>query len=340
MLIRKGKQIKQSSEIVVSLCAKMKPDPKTESNSRYLVIINPVAGQKDSAHIREEIEEWFVGRDIDYDLKLTRGKGDALEWSRGAKNYRCVVAAGGDGTMMEVITGLVKNKSKTPLLTVPTGTANLLSLAAGIPSDVIAALNLLEGDSSIVSFDAGFLPEHDRYFALVAGAGWDAQMIDDASRKFKNYFGFGAYLLSGLKNIFLLKNARIELKIDGKLIIENAHTVVIANFGRIHGTTISIAESITPHDGVLNVVLTSRKNGFDLLRILLRVLGKGSVQSPLNRCYSGKVIELKSNPKLKFQIDGECISNTPVRIQVQSDACQMIVPQSYKIANQLGNKED
>ena len=217
-----------------------------------LVIINPASGQGDQAQLREKVEAKLQAEGVSYEVRETQGEGDALGW---AKETRAdlVIVSGGDGTVMETMSGLIENKRDVPLAQLPGGTANLLARALGVPIATDKALELaLSGVS--VPLDVGYLPERERYFAIVAGAGWDARMIEDAPREIKNRLGFAAYIVSGVKHLFTLKRSDVVLEIDGEEHRFRAHTVMLINVGEIAGTNIHMGDS-NPHDGKLDLAI-------------------------------------------------------------------------------------
>lgn len=302
---------------------------------RVLVILNPVSGQGKYDEIKSVIEATLREAGVDFDLKETTGEGDALRWAQEADGYKLVLVGGGDGTVMEAMSGCVKAGHGIPLAQLPLGTANLLLRALGIPAKVGEALALALEGGVATAMDVGFLPDHDRYFALVAGSGWDAQLIADADRDLKNRLGFFAYVYTGVKNLFHLQNSRIRLVIDGRELRFRAHTVEVINIGEIYGTGFRIGDNLSPHDGRLDlaVLATNRLGGvFKLLwRVLTRRFGDGSSL----RYFSGKEISVEARPPLKLQIDGEAVGETPYRATVVPGGAVLVVPREYAEAKGL-----
>lgn len=241
--------------------------------------------------------------------------------------------------MMEAMSGLIKNEHSIPLAQLPAGTANLLARALAIPTEPAEALELaLSGVA--VPLDVGYLPEHDRYFALVAGAGWDAQLIEDASRELKDRFGFFAYILTGVKNLFKLKRSRIELEIDGKRQWFRAHTVMVMNVGEIAGTGIKIGEDISPHDGKLNLAIASPNTVGGVARLLYRLL-TGQLENYRDlRYFSASRIRIMATPPLEVQIDGEALGQTPLYAETVPNGALLVVPPSYATEKGLGDARD
>ncbi len=162
---------------------------------RVLLILNPVAGQEDPLTLRRFLGGALAVRDLSFDLIETAGRGDAERAARrGAElGYRAVVAVGGDGTVAEVITGLAG--SSVPLGIIPQGTANQVAGNLHIPPDVERAVEVVASGTPI-ALDIGQLG-NGRYFALIAGAGWDAEVMAVATREMKDRWGLAPICTRG-----------------------------------------------------------------------------------------------------------------------------------------------
>lgn len=301
------------------------------SYRRVLIIVNPVSGQQDPAETRQLLEDRFAHEQISYEVRETKESGDALKWAEQAANdgFDLVVASGGDGTIMEAMSGLIKGGSKIPLAQIPAGTANLLARALLIPTDPEDALDVVFTGKA-ERLDVGYLPEEDRYFALVAGAGYDAQLIGDASRELKNALGFAAYVVTGIKNMFKLRPARIELEVDGKKRRVRAHTLMIVNVGQIGDGAIALGPNIHPHDGKLDLMIVSSATVLGALRILFRIVtrrfdGPGDLQY-----ISASRIRITARPPLPTEIDGEQLGQTPLYAEAVPEGALLLVPQEYE----------
>lgn len=298
---------------------------------RALIIVNPVSGRHDPVETRRMLEERFRQEQIVYELRETQEAGDALNWAREAQEagFDLVVVSGGDGTIMEAMSGLIKSGSGIPLAQIPVGTANLLARALAIPTDQDGALDTIFSGKA-ERLDVGYLPEQDRYFALVAGAGYDAQLIGDASRELKNVLGFAAYVVTGIKNLFKLRPARIELEVDGRRERFRAHTVMIVNIGQVEQVGISLGPNMHPHDGKLDLIIASSATVFGALRIVLRILTRQFDNTSDLRYISARRVRITARPPLATQIDGEELGHTPLYAEAVPEGALLIVPQQYQ----------
>ena len=300
-----------------------------------LVILNPVAGQHDPDKTRMLIEQRFLQEQLRYEIRETKEAGDALRWAEhaAAEGFDLVIVSGGDGTVMEAMSGLIKSGSTIPLAQLPAGTANLLARALSIPTEQVEALDTIFIGASI-RLDVGYLPREDRYFALVVGAGYDARMIADASRELKNILGFAAYIVTGIKNLFTLRSSRIELELDGQRLRFRAHTLLIINVGAIQDANVALGPNIQPDDGKLDLMIVSSASLLGALNILFRVLTKRFDGTSGLRYMSASRIRITARPALPTQIDGEALGATPLEVEVIPEGALLIVPQTYKDAQE------
>ena len=298
---------------------------------RALVILNPTSGQHEAQDTQERIETRLREGEIDFEARTTSGAGDALAWAEAApaEGFDLVLAAGGDGTIMEAMSGLIRAKADVPLAQLPVGTANLLARALTIPTNLDESLDVIFS-GRVERLDVGYLPDQERYFALVAGCGYDARLIADATRDLKNVLGFAAYVVSGVKNLFSLRRAHIEMTVDGERRLFRANTVMIVNVGQISDAGPKLGANIHPHDGKLDVLVATSASVFGALRILFRILtGRFEEHSDLHYL-SVERVTIKAKPPLPTQIDGEALGTTPLHAVSVPKGALLLVPQTYQ----------
>lgn len=305
------------------------------SKAGILVILNPVSGQQDFGEAKQTIESALEEAPCKYEVRETRGEGDAYRWAKEAEDFSLVLVGGGDGTVMEAMSGVIESRSDLPLAQLPMGTANLLARALAIPIDLSKALSLALGEGVATEMDVGYLKDHERYFALVAGSGWDARLIEDADRELKNKLGFFAYVVTGIKNLFQLENSKVRLILDGKESEFRAHTVEVINIGEIHGTGVSLGEGMSPHDGKLNLALAATSRFREVVSLVWRILTKHYKGSSTLRYFTASKIRVEADPPLRLQIDGEAIGETPCEIEVVPNAVRLLVPRDYAESKEL-----
>lgn len=294
--------------------------------------MNPVSGQQDPDKVTEMIESRAAEAGAKVEIRRTEGEGDAEKWAREAADagFDIVLTSGGDGTVVEAMSGLIRSGNKIPVAQLPSGTASQIALALSISKDLEEALELLfDSPAKVVDIDVGYLPREDRYFALITGAGFDAQIIEQSPRGLKRRFGFLAYVMVGLKESLRLKRSRIKLTLDGKTRRVHAHTAMVVNIGRIDNANIAVGPDIWHHDGVLNVVTIGSVGLRDNLKLAYKVLRRDYQADRDLRYFKAKKIKLEAQPGLPTQIDGDELGETPFEVEVVPNGVRVLVPESY-----------
>jgi diacylglycerol kinase family enzyme len=164
----------------------------------------------------------------------------------------------------------------------------------------------------------------------VAGAGYDARLIADASREQKNVLGFAAYIVSGVKNLFKLRPARVDLELDGQRRRFRAHTVMIMNVGQIGSAGISLGPAIEPHDGKLDLMVVSSATVWGALGMLVRIATRRFTGSTDLVYLKAQRVRLLATPPLPTQIDGEPLGTTPLVVEAVPDGALLVVPAEYQ----------
>lgn len=305
---------------------------------KALVIVNPVAGKRAARHNLSRLEDRLTDAGFEVDMRETTGEGDALQWARSAADVDVVVALGGDGTIMEVMSGLIEGKRGTPLAQIPAGTANLLARTLGIPGDLEGAIDVVV-NGVVIEHDVGREEGSGRYFAMVAGAGFDAQLMEDTPRALKNRMGFSAYLIAGLRNLFRLRRSYILLQADGAHHHFRAHTVMALNIAMMEGLKLPGAVAIDPHDGKLDIAIVTPASLFGVMEVAWRLLtGRLSGYERL-RFMQAENLRIEANPPLDVEIDGEPLGTTPLTLRAVRAGARFVVPRAYAQQRGLAARE-
>lgn len=278
--------------------------------------------------MRRQIGGAFAVRGVPFDLVETAAAGDAERLAREAVRlgYRAVVAAGGDGTIAEVITGLAG--SETPLGIIPQGTGNQLAANLGIPADVERAVEVAaHGTAS--PLDIGQL-SGGRYFALMVGAGWDAEVMASCTRELKDRWGFSAYLFAGLRRSAPPPSAEFLITADGEEFRIRAATVLVANAGHLFSSLFPVELQIAPfssfHDGLLDVCIYAPRSLTDVAAVLWRV-ARRQFQGDDRMIYlQARSIRIDADPPLVTQVDGDYLGHTPLEARAVPGGVRVLMP--------------
>lgn len=278
--------------------------------------------------MRRQIGGAFAVRGAALDLVETGGAGDAERLAREAvrRGYRAVVAAGGDGTIAEVITGLAG--SEVPLGIIPLGTGNQLAANLGLPADVERAVEVaVRGRAA--PMDIGQLGG-GRFFALMAGAGWDAEVMATCTRELKDRWGFGAYLFAGLRKAATPPSAEYRIQVDGEELRVRAASVLIANAGNLFHSMFPLEVQIAPdasfHDGLLDVCIFAPRSLTDVAAVLWRVASRQHRGDERMIYLQARSIRVESDPPVITQVDGDCIGDTPLEARVVPGGVRVLLP--------------
>jgi YegS/Rv2252/BmrU family lipid kinase len=228
---------------------------------------------------------------------------------------------GGDGTVQRCIDEMAG--SKTALAVLPAGTSNLLATNLGIPQDIEQAVSIgLRGARR--KLDVGrFNGEH---FAVMAGAGFDAAMIEQADGTLKDRLGRVAYVWTGSKNL-RAKPFTAKIKVDGvPWYVGAASCILVGNVGRLFGG-VEVFEDARPDDGRLEVGVVNADGITDWMRTLARTAVGQAERSPLVQTTSAKMIKVKLDRKVLYEVDGGDREKVKAfTIKVQPEAITICLP--------------
>jgi diacylglycerol kinase family enzyme len=255
---------------------------------------------------------------------LTRSMADASTFDR-------IVAAGGDGTASAVAHAAAG--TEVPLLVYPAGTANLIASNLGLPADPGELARIaLQGhavatDLGEIRSEPGRRSSDSMGFALMAGAGFDAKIMESAT-ELKSTLGAGAYFVSVLMNMTPTM-ADIRLELDGDTIETDGIAVIVVNFGKIQ-FDLSVTHDSDASDGLFEVVVIRTRYVAALIpaawAALLDRLGEFPDRPGL-QVFKARDIRVRSDPPLPLQFDGELAgASTPFSARVLPGAARFIVP--------------
>ena len=294
---------------------------------RTCVIFNPVARGDKARHFRD----WLDGVAAECALKPTQRAGDArrLAAEAVAENFELVIAAGGDGTVNEVLNGLgdAGGFAKTRFGVLPLGTVNVFARELKIPPHLPAAWKIFQRgkeiamDVPLAEFFADGKSQR-RHFIQMAGAGLDARAIELVNWELKKKAGPLAYVVAGLRALAENKPV-ISANVDGQKI--SGELVLIGN-GKFYGGTFAIFPAADWAAGRLEICVWPRANFWTLLRAAPGLLLRKKLPEKIVRRVAAENFVLTSETKAAFELDGEWVGNLPVTFSVGREKLRVIVP--------------
>lgn len=281
------------------------------------VILNPAAGHGNGARLLPSIEAALTRHSLEYDLVRTEHPGHAIELAGQAiqDGVELIVSAGGDGTLNEVVNGLMHSKlngGRLPALGVLcAGRGNDFSGSLGIPEDIDQACELLKSGQGrlldVGRVTGGIHPE-GRYFISCVGVGFDAAVTIEAA-KLPRWGGFLSFLLAIFKTIFLYNHAPLAtIEFGGRTIEQRSLMISIMNGRRLGGRFIMAPDS-RPDDGLLDLCIGEQMSSLQILGLLPHFMrGTQATKKTIKTGQAARIkIDAVDGPLLA-QTDGEIIS--------------------------------
>lgn len=285
------------------------------------VIYNPVAGPKSVRKI-DRVRGFLSRSGEPFVVLETTGPGDATQFAREAASTgaKAVVAVGGDGTINEVANGLAG--SSVPLLILAHGTGNVFAKELSLPAGIEATLALLKTGRTIT---IPLAKAEGRYFAIVASAGFDAEVVERMRSSHKNRLGIAAYVLMGMRHFFRSQPS-LWLEFPGRERIE-AQAVILCR-GRMYGGGVVMAPDADLESEDLHVIILKKKGRRALLFFVLNVLRGKHLASKNVTHRVTKMLWVRSTIPSAAQIDGEYLGPLPARFEMTDKTLTLFVPGS------------
>lgn len=270
------------------------------------IIFNPKAGSGKKATLDRIIKKLSSTNKVE--LFETKAKGDATNISRKeSDNFDIIIAAGGDGTIHEVVNGISNN---TLLGIIPMGTANIVAIEAGITNNIDHICKIInEGVTKKI-----FTPTiNNQKFILMAGIGYDAQVVNSINPKLKRIFGKFIFVFEAFKQFFKLKDFNISVNADGQ--IYEGNWVLVTNAKHYAGP-FSITKNTDIFQSKLVCYVFNNLTKLNFLQSLWFIIFYGDLsRSKHIITLDTDLLEITSSTQTPIQCDGESLTCTPVIIE-------------------------
>lgn len=290
------------------------------------VILNPAAG---SAAAEDGLTKQLARLDP-AEVHRTDQCGDAKRLAREAIQRGCelIVAAGGDGTLNEVINGIRENGGNTRLALIPLGTGNDFARTLGLPDTLEECVNCIADGATRPIDLVRVTSDSVRYFLNVSAGGFSGIVNEKLTTEIKQGWGPLAYLRSAAAALPELRayNATIVLD-DAQPLSMSLYNVIVGN-GRYVAGGIPVAPEALPDDGLLDVILIAERPATDLAMTIARILLGSHLTDDGIVFRRAARIAVRSDPGMWFNVDGELVGNEPAVFEVLHGAIRFIVPAS------------
>lgn len=305
------------------------PEVPPPVGERFLVLVNPRAsgGHGDASSLRRRLAAAFVDHEVPFDFVQAESAEDAMAICRQAAEagYRAVAAAGGDGTVAAAIRGTAGRE--VPVAILPFGTGNQLATNFGVPQSLEGSVRVaVEG--RVEPIDLGWI--RGQYFALISGAGMDAETMAEATQELKHRLGPLAYVYAGLKQAISPRTADFRIRVDEDEMEIRATMVLVANVGLVAAQPLPLEFKVGPkvsfQDGLLDVCIFGPRNLPEAARTLWKLARHDYEEDERMIFMQARTVRVESDPVLPVQVDGEPSGETPVEAEVRPSAGRILVP--------------
>lgn len=272
-------------------------------NQRLLLIYNPFAGTGSFKEKLGDVVDIFVKAGFSVEVYPTQSRGDAAQKAaRPGVKPDLIVAAGGDGTLDEVVTGILKSGSQIPLGYIPVGSTNDFAATLGLSSNIIeAAGDIIGGEERAI--DIGLF--NNRFFVYVAAFGAFTEVSYGTNQGMKNMFGHSAYLLEGIRHLGDIKSYKMDITIGGQKVSGEYVYGMVTNSISVGGIKNLTGKNILLDDGLFEVtMIRSPKNPLELQEIAGSLL-LGNADTPLIETYKATSLSISSETEVAWTLDGE-----------------------------------
>ena len=289
------------------------------------LIVNPVAGNGQGARLWPRLREELHGEGAEFDHVFTEGPDHAVVLSRQAvaDGCRLIAAVGGDGTIHEVVNGLVID-GQVPegvvLGAISCGTGSDFARTVGLMQEPLAAARrLVHGSEHRIDLGVIHCWREGQgiieYFPNAAGLGFDGEVALRVNRKSKAGGGTIPYLISLVATLITYENKPVVVTLDDRTLQQRANAIVAAN-GRYFGGGMHIAPDATPDDGLFDVVIIGDVTKLELLLQVPRVYRGTHLTHPKVDVYRSRTVRVETAQRLLLQADGEYVGEAPAAFRL------------------------
>jgi len=303
---------------------------------RWLIIVNPNAGIKKGIRDWPIISQILTREKIDHETLLTEHRNHAIHLAKSfiEKGYRNIAVVGGDGTLNEVLNGILLQEacpvSEILLGMIPIGTGNDWCRMFNVPFDYEGAIAVLKKkhpfiqDIGKVTYFRNNLPEH-RYFLNVAGMGYDALVAKKTNLlKEQGKGGPLTYLYFVFASLFQYKFVDAVIEIDGTNEFKGEIFSMNVGICKYNGGGMMQVPYAIPDDGLMDIILIKKARKWIVIRHTPKLYDGSHVNLPIVKTYRGKSVRIRSTGRIYLEADGESLGHSPLTFEILPKALRVV----------------
>lgn len=270
---------------------------------KLLFIYNPRAGKAQIKSKLADILDIFAEEEYEITVVPTRKRDDARLATAGrSKKYDLVVCSGGDGTLDEVVTGMMQSGFRTPIGYIPAGSTNDFGGSLGLPKNMVQAAQTIVSGRNFPCDVGSFNTDT---FVYIAAFGLFTDVSYETEQEAKNVLGHMAYLLEGMKRLSAIRSFPMKVSYDDQVIEDDFIFGMITNSTSVGGFKNITGKNVKLDDGVFEVTLIRRpKNPIELNNIMISLVNR-DIDMGAMYCFRTDQVVLESKEPVAWTLDGE-----------------------------------
>lgn len=292
---------------------------------KLLFILNPNAGVRHARRMIPELLELFADQGYLSTVCCTRRRGDATDFARDhAAGMNLIVVSGGDGTLNEVVTGLLQGHHRIPVGYLPSGSTNDFAAGLKLPGDLLKAARIAVAGKP-QKLDVGRFG--DRYFCYTAGFGAFTGVAWSTPQNIKNVLGHAAYILEGIRSLGEIRPIHARVTADGLVCEDDWIFGAVCNSTSLGGVLKLDPDTVDMNDGMFETVLIRNPSSAGELAGILEAVTTRNYSHPMLHFIRASRLTFRTDTSLSWTLDGEYASGEPETvIENIRDAVTVMTP--------------
>jgi YegS/Rv2252/BmrU family lipid kinase len=305
-------------------------------NKKIMAVINPVSAGGKTAAVWPNMSKHFKKEINNLTEKYTKEPGDAVRIAREAVelNYDYLLAVGGDGTVNEIINGMLMVKAQninTKLIIYAQGTGSDLNRSLRLPNKIDKFISLIKREriKKIRVVEAQFLnlekQKEKRYFFNVADCGMGAEVAKKLNKNKKITSGSLNYILRIFQVLFNYQNKEVKIEADNKLIYQGKINTAVIAHGNYFGGGIKVAPEADLYSDKLNLILLKNFSRLGIVLNLIKGYKGKHLSHPLVDSYQAKKITIMTKESVELELDGESVGSCGASFKISDREISVLV---------------
>ncbi|MBO8164787.1 MAG: diacylglycerol kinase [Brevibacillus sp.] len=294
---------------------------------RARIIYNPSSGRELVRRRLPDILDFLEGAGYETSCHATKGKNDATEEAERAvaRGFDVIIAAGGDGTIYEVVNGMAEKKHRPALGIIPCGTSNDFARALGIPRSIGQSCEIIARGRK-QRIDLGRV--NDRYFINIAGGGSLTELTYEVPSKLKTMLGQLAYYVKGIEKLPSIRPTRMRLQTRDRVVIDDEIMLFLVANSHAVGGFDRLAPNASLSDGLLDCLVLKKTSLPDFIRLATLAIKGEHIKDPRILYFQTDYLKaVASDPgEVHLNLDGELGGQLPCECRALPGHLEVFVP--------------